>query len=439
MPRAATFRTPPGFRAVRLARAPFAAVAAFVAMLPASLSAGPPATVLEEKAGQAWRAAWDRFFHPDTHTFMDYVSSYEPGKELAHLPTAGEVGRQYPNPCGYGTGMEDGMILGGAMLSLICDRFAVTEEESLRADAARVFDGMRRCATVHGVPGFVARNVCPQDRKSIYINSSRDQYTHFVHGLWTYHRSPLPDEATREEIRRLLAAVADRMIEFATPARDFDFGRADGARCPLGICRMWNVQAHEAARLPMIHAAAWQATGAERYRKLWRDHAPEAARQSASPDERLPAYALLQMQASLELLRPLEPAEDVRNAISDAMRRVGDLAERRFALTMRRLAQKSADDMRMTGPDWRQAKEWKDQKGYRIPQWGPYREVWQLTREAGESALVVLMADPGRMSADRGKALRDMMTQTDYPHTSGCGIVFHLAAYWKARRHGVLP
>lgn len=439
MPRPATFPDRLRRRAARRMGNPVVLVAAILALAPAVVQAGTTSPGLEEKAGQAWRVVWDRFFQADTQTFMDYLSSYEPGRELAHLPTAAEVGRQYPNPCGYGTGMEDGMILGGAMLSMICDRFAVTKEESLRADAARVFGGMRRCATVHGIPGFVARNVCPQDGKSIYINSSRDQYTHFVHGLWTYYRSPLPDEATRGEIRRLLAAVAGRMIEFATPARDFDFGRADGGRCPLGICRMWNVQAHEAARLPMIHAAAWQVTGEERYRTLWRAYAVEAARQSAAPDERLPAYALLQMQASLELLLPLEPDDEVRTAIAGAMRRVGDLAEQRLASTARRIAQKGPQDMRMTGPDWRLAKEWKDQKGYRIPQWGPYREVWQLTREAGESALVVLMADPRRMSADQGKALRDVMMQTDYLHTSGCGIVFHLAAYWKARRHGVLP
>ena len=27
----------------------------------------------------------------------------------------------------------------------------------------------------------------------------------------------------------------------------------------------------------------------------------------------------------------------------------------------------------MLGPDWRHVNEWKDQKGYPNPQWGPYR------------------------------------------------------------------
>jgi hypothetical protein len=72
-----------------------------------------PAVSLEAKIDQAWNVVWSRFFQKDVQTFGDYLSSYESGKELAHLPTAEEVRRQYPNPCGYGTGMEDGMILGG--------------------------------------------------------------------------------------------------------------------------------------------------------------------------------------------------------------------------------------------------------------------------------------------------------------------------------------
>ncbi len=115
---------------------------------------------------QAWDMVWSRFYLPQVQTFGDYLSSYEKGKEQAHLPKAVEVKRQYPNPCGYSTGMEDGAILGGAMLSVLCDRFEVTKEESLREKAANVFAGLQRCVTVHGVKGFVARNVCPEDGTS---------------------------------------------------------------------------------------------------------------------------------------------------------------------------------------------------------------------------------------------------------------------------------
>lgn len=405
----------------------------------ASAGVGSSNAELSSRMDRAWEVTWSRFYLPRVQTFGDYLSSYEAGREQAHLPTAEEVKRQYPNPCGYSTGMEDGAILGGAMLSLLCDRFAVTGEESLRADAKKVFEGLRRCVTVHGVSGFVARNVCPEDGKSVYINSSRDQVTHFVHGLWQYHQSPLSDEAGRKEIAGILGDVADRMINFVTPENDYDFCRADGKRCPLGICRMWEVQAHEAARLPMIYAAAADVTGEERYRERWRHYVSDAIEQSASPEPNKPAYALLQMQISLELLHALESDPALKATIHGRMVHVRGLAARRFSGTLEKLATKSPEEMRMLGPDWRHVPEWKDQKGYPNPQWGPYREIWHLTREAGEAALILLMIDPGLVAATERDSLESMLGGFDYDHNSSCGIIYHLAAYWKARRQEVFP
>jgi hypothetical protein len=417
------------------------ATVAMVMFMPgAKADAGPVTQDLPAQIGRAWEAAWSRFYLPKVQTFGDYLSSYEKGNEQAHLPTAEEVKRQYPNPCGYSTGMEDGAILGGAMLSTLCDRFAVTGEESLKEKAAEVFSGLRRCATVHGVRGFVARNVCPEDATSVYINSSRDQVTHFVHGLWRYYHSPLSSESTRLQIRSLLADVAERMIAFVTPENDYDFCRADGKRCPLGICRMWNVQPHEAARLPMIYAAAWNVTGDERYRQSWRHYVVEAIEQSAQPGEQKPAYALLQMQCSLEVLHDLEPDPKLKETIHACMVKVRALAAKRFSSVLEKIAKKSPEEMRMLGPDWRHVSEWKDQKGYMNPQWGSYREIWHLTREAGESALTLLMVDPASFSETEQAALKNMIRTFDYMNNSSCGIIYHLAAYWKAcRNHGFSP
>jgi hypothetical protein len=395
------------------------------------------APVLTARMEQAWEVMWGRFYLPKVQTFGDYLSSYQPNHEQDHLPSAAEVKRQYPNPCGYSTGMEDGAILGGAVLSLLCDRYAVTGDDSLRARAAEVFAGLRRCATVHGVRGFVARNVCPEDGMSVYINSSRDQVTHFVHGLWRYYHSPLADEAVKAEIRALLSDVAERMIAFATPEHDYDFCRADGTRCPLGICRMWNVQAHEAARLPMIYAAAWDVTRQQRYRDEWRRYAAEAVKQSATPDEHKPAYALLQMQCSLEVLAALEPESELKQAIAGVMRHVRQLALKRLQEVVSAIARKPPTEMRMLGPDWRKAEVWKNQKGYANPQWGPYREIWHLTREAGESALVCLMVTPENPPDSARQTMQKLFAGFDYMHNSSCGVIYHLAAYWKLQRESL--
>lgn len=408
------------------------AVLFFTGACPVGAASGEEALSLQ--MDRAREVIWESFYLPEIQTFGDYLSSYEKGKEQAHLPTAEEVKRQYPNPCGYSTGMEDGAILGGAVLSMLCDRYAVTGDEALREKADKVFEGLKRCATVHGVRGFVARNVCREDRKSVYINSSRDQVTHFVHGLWQYYRSPLSGEAKREEISKVIADVAERMIAFVTPENDYDFCRADGQRGPLGICRMWNVLPHEAARLPMVYAAAWDVTRDERYREQWRRYVGDAIAQSVHPGDGRPAYALLQMQCSLELLHELEPDPALKNAILKCMTNVRTPASKRFASVLEKLSNKSPEEMRMLGPDWRQVSDWINQKGYMNPQWGPYREIWHLTREAGESALILLMGETGPLTESEEASLVGMISTFDYTHNSSCGIIYHLSAYWKARR-----
>ena len=48
----------------------------------------------------AEEVVWKRFYSSQTNLFYDYITSYEEGEELAHLPRPDEVARQYPNPCG---------------------------------------------------------------------------------------------------------------------------------------------------------------------------------------------------------------------------------------------------------------------------------------------------------------------------------------------------
>ncbi len=109
---------------------------------------------------RAWEVSWSRFYRSDTHLFYDYITSYEEGKGLDHLPKAFEVTKQFPNAYGYGTGMEDCMISAGVMLSMMVDRYVVTQEEFLQKRAYEVFQGIELSATAHGHKGFLARGVC---------------------------------------------------------------------------------------------------------------------------------------------------------------------------------------------------------------------------------------------------------------------------------------
>jgi hypothetical protein len=377
-------------------------------------------------AERAWQVTWERFYLPRTRLFYDYLTSYEPGRGLSHLPTADEVARQVPNECGYGTGMEDGMISAGVMLDLLVDRYTVTQQERLRELAHDVFQGVRLCATAHGQTGFLARAVCQEDLTSIYKNSSRDQYTHAAHGLWRYFHSPLCGDATKAEIGEILSSIADRMTRNVTPENDYDSLRADGTRDTRGISRMWNVKGHEAARLPMLYAAAWDATGKRAYYDLYRKYVGPAVEQSLTVEDRQPTYALLQMQDSMELLEALETEEALKRKMREVMAMVSKRCASRAA-NADKAAQKL--DLTMLCTDWR--------TGEGLSPTGSYRKVWYNIRESGETALTQLMDCAAACPVEQQTLLARALTRLDYDQVSSSGIFYLQAAYWKARSRGL--
>ena len=401
-----------------------------------AFSADRDTVKLEGKINRGWNITWERFFRAKTNLFYECLSSYERGKEQNHLPTAEEVKRQYPNPCGYATGMEDCAILGGVMLSAIVDMYEVKKDDSLKSRIHQVFEGVKLCATVHGVSGFVARGVCLEDGKSIYINSSRDQYTHAVHGLWRYYHSSLCNEETKAEIRLILSAIAERMIATVIPQNNYDTLRADGKPCGLGISSMWNVNPVGAARLPMMYAAAWNATGNEKYRGLCRKYIEPAIEHSERITESkfVPLWAILQMQCSLELLRDVEQDPRMKARIATLMETVSAIADRLVPRIEQELAKYDAT---MLYGDWRHPESWENRNGYMIPKVGVSRAVWRAIRETGELPLVPLMSN-GKLSPEMARLLKESILNIDYEHCASCGVLFHIASYWKARLHGVL-
>ncbi len=387
---------------------------------------------VREKINLAWTTAWKRFFRPETNLFYDWLSSYEPGYELAHLPTAEEVKRQYPNPCGWGTGMEDSMITAGTVLSMICDRYAVTEEEFLKEHANAVFKGMVLCAEVHGTPGFIARSVCLEDRKSIYINSSRDQYTHYVYGLWKFFFSPLCDKSQKTKICKILTDIAAFMERTVIPENNYSFLRQDGVPCPVTVCKMWENDPHEAARLPMIYAAAWKISNDEHWRKQYLKYARRAAEQSVQLWCRpYLAYALLQMQCSLELL--VEADDENPEIVELYKKAMNHAAERAAYNAMKTLEDYGKYDLTMLCPDWRKRPFGKI-VDYTAPMWENYLPVLMCQREGGEAALVQMMAPGFTMSELQLEILKKLIMQSDYNKFSNYGLHYLQAAYWKACR-----
>ena len=208
-----------------------------------------------------------------TDLVYDYRTSLDHEHRFDHLPTPEEIARRFPNACGWASGMEDSMLNNPIALSMYLD---AGDAEM----AYRMYRGMKLCGTVSGVPGMVVRSVHPGDGKSFFPESSRDQYTHYVHGLWEYYHSPFSDATAREEIRKLLTEVADFCEKHVTPENDYTLPRADFDPVRTAVCKMWETGAHEAARLPMFYMAAYDVSKDKHYLELCLRYAADAAEQS---------------------------------------------------------------------------------------------------------------------------------------------------------------
>lgn len=386
-------------------------------------------------AQQAWRVARERLYDARTNLFYDFVSRYEAARRFAHLPTPAEIARQEPNTNGWATGMEDSTISGGVVLAALCDAFAATQDEGLRPLASAVFAGLRLCGTLSSAEGLVLRSVSPIDGRSYYIETSRDQVTHFAHGLWRYYHSPLSTGAERTAMRDMVAALCRRMEHCVVPERDYHIGKENDE--PGLVDRMWDVAPHEVGRLPMVYAVGGDLTADPHWRELYRRFAAPAAALAADLD---PApyqwcYPLFQHQVSLEVLMALESQDEGLRRQFAA--RAVDLAAAvgRFA---RHILDYRPADVEQVDMDWRTRPcrpAFRGSTYGHVAEWpeamlGEFRPL----REVGEALLTRLMAPGIALTAEDEDLLERALTGVDYARAFTCGMLYPWAAFWRYRR-----
>ncbi len=301
-----------------------------------SICLAPTATQAAEKTTRAtdlkmeevWQASTKNFHSPKTNLFytrpVKSVPSPAEMKELKPLKKNGMT-----NWHGGGSGTEDCSMLGGIILAGLCDQYKVAKDPKIAARASDMLKGLILAATAHGDKGFIARGVSPEDAKTIYPGSSRDQYTHSIHGMWRYYNSPTASDSEKKQIRAIFSDVADKMTREVRadilPKYSFKFYK--GMDDDRGVAKMRETRPHEAARLAMFYAAAWDATKKREYFDKYRGLLPEALKGSAdfvNMSEKelrrwVPAYAVLQMEASLEVLYAVEKDKNLKAKIGKIM------------------------------------------------------------------------------------------------------------------------
>ncbi len=263
----------------------------------------------------AWRQVRNVLYSPETKMVYDFVTSHEPERRFALLPVPEEIEKGFPNPCGWSTGMEDCALNGGILLAMLSGDGADIDF------ACDVAEGIIRCGTVHGTPGFIARGIALSDKRSCYTNSSRDQFTLAMYGMWSFLKSSGVPEELAERGRKFVSAVADYCRSTVTAENQYSLGRLDGG--PAVVSGMWECMPHEAMRLPMIYGIAWDITGMRCYFDWLTEYAAEALRQTMeikSGAEYWWDMPLLQMQLSLKFFLDSNILPELRDDICRTMK-----------------------------------------------------------------------------------------------------------------------
>ncbi len=257
-------------------------------------------------------------FLPTTSMLCDFRHK----SDLSALPMPDECARNFPNPAGYATGIEDCTLAGGSMLDGCVSFYERTGDARAAELAERLCEGLLRCAESAADPGFVPRGLCPADGTSHYMDSSRDQYTLFAFGLHRYRNSGLCSDAHRERIAKAARAVAERLERNVTPENGYDMLREDGGRGL--VSGMWgdSLGNHETMRLPMLYLFAHETTGDARFLEFYRGLREEALERCLPMTGYWALYTLHQMQSSLRLCWDADPDEAWRERILSVMREV---------------------------------------------------------------------------------------------------------------------
>lgn len=106
---------------------------------------------------ELWNYMFENLFCTKTKMFYDIVVAEQRGQFENYLPSLDMIRKGIPNPCGWGTGMEDCVSNGSVMLDAMLDAYKTENTEYLKKKIFHVFSGLKTCASVSESEGFLAR------------------------------------------------------------------------------------------------------------------------------------------------------------------------------------------------------------------------------------------------------------------------------------------
>jgi len=249
------------------------------------------------KAAEAHTVMWRDYIDPQTFQVYTFLS---PRTRRPLLRSYADVAANKPGA--WGTALENCALDGGAYLGALVDRYAVTGRPEHAEEARKIYQGLRLIAEAAARRGCIPRGVMP-DGRAHYPESSADQYTMYVYGLWRYYRSGIPTEREKEEIRAILDSVLKRLEED-------NFVILTDAGGPTKFGDLDRLAPSRAERLLAIVLAGADVTGEAHWRDVYlRLREPRLKHCRGLGGQ---PWVLVQNQMAFFLLRHLEQDPDIR-------------------------------------------------------------------------------------------------------------------------------
>lgn len=250
------------------------------------------------KATETHEVLWHDFICPRTFQIYTYL---DPKTRRVVLPAPADIAALKPSTGGWGTAIENCSLDGGAYLGALVDRHAVTGADAHAEEARKIYQGLRLIARSARRRGIIVRGVLP-DGGTHYPESSVDQYTMYVYGMWRYFRSAVATDEERTEIRDIFDGIltrleADRFVILSDTGARIKFGALDALR------------PSRAERLLAIVLAGADITGAPHWRDIYDRLRPPRLKHCRGKGGE--AWVLVQNQLAFFILRHLEKDPEI--------------------------------------------------------------------------------------------------------------------------------
>jgi hypothetical protein len=205
---------------------------------------------------------FDRAVHPETRLIYSRVNLEQPEWWKKATWPAPEAVRGKANNDSEVPNLSNCAGAGGMFLGQLADIHAVTGDKDCIRQARTVFLGLKSLAEASPRKGFIARGLLPGDAtRAHFHNSSVDQYTFYVYGLYKYFHSELAGPEEKAAIRVIMREICT-MIE-----RDGTILGSNGA--PGWVSDIEAIRTDRSTRLLQMYAVAHAITGDDHWRAVY--------------------------------------------------------------------------------------------------------------------------------------------------------------------------